>query len=266
MNRFVVIVFPDETQAYQGTRALNALHAEGSLTLYSMAVVVKDAAGKFAVKDASDEGYLGTAVGALAGGLVGMIAGPVGMVAGSLGGTLIGSLFDIANYGVSADFVAKVTSELSSGKSAVIAEIAEGWTAPLDTRMEALGGIVLRTWRADFEDDQIAKEIAADQADWEMLRAEYARADAESKAKIKAKLDQAKAKIDAARAKIDNKIETQDAEMKAKIATMEQQMSTAKADAKEKINQRITALRSAHRVRTEKLKQAWTMAKDALAA
>jgi hypothetical protein len=42
--------------------------------------------------------------------------------------------------------------------------------------MEALGGIVLRTLRVDFEDEQIEKEIAARRADFEQLKAEYAQA------------------------------------------------------------------------------------------
>ena len=266
MNRFVVIAFPSETQAYEGTRALKDLHAEGSLTLYSMAVIVKDAAGKLTVKDTADEGPLNTAVGALVGGLVGVVAGPVGVVAGSLGGTLIGSLFDIANYGVSADFVAKVSSELSAGKSAIIAEIVETWSTPLDTRMAPLGGTVLRTWRADFEDEQIAKEIEAEKADWEHLRSEYAHASADTKAKIKTTMDQAKAKLDAAKKKTDARLAILDSELKAKIATMEHQMASAKADAKEKINQRIIALRLDYQTRSAKLKQAWAMAKEALAA
>ena len=266
MSRFVVIVFPNETQAYQGTSALKDLHADGSLTLYSMAVVVKDAAGKLAIKDAADEGPLGIAVGALVGGLVGVIGGPAGILAGSLGGTLIGSLFDIANYGVSADFVAKVSSELTAGKSAVIAEIVETWATPLDASMEVLGGTVLRTWRADFEDDQIANEIAAEKADWEQLRTEYAQAGADAKAKIKTRLDEAKANLDATKKKADAKLETLDKELKAKVAAMQQQVATAKADAKKKINQRITALRSDYQTRSAKLKQAWATAKEALAA
>lgn len=266
MSRFIVIVFPNETQAYQGTRALKDLHAEGSLSLYSMAVVVKDAAGRLAVKDAVDEGPLGTAVGALVGGLVGIIAGPAGMLAGSLGGTLIGGVFDIANYGVSADFVVKVSSELTAGRSAVVAEIAETWTTPLDTHMQALGGIVLRTWRADFEDDQIAQEIAAENAAWEHLRTEYARASADARANFKAKLDEAKANLDSAKKKADARLADLDKELKAKVAAMEQQAAAAKADAKETIARRIATLRSEYQARSAKLKQAWAMAKDALAA
>ena len=52
MSKFVVVVFPNEAQAYQGTRAFMDLHAEGSITLYGMAVVAKDAEGKFAIKTA----------------------------------------------------------------------------------------------------------------------------------------------------------------------------------------------------------------------
>ena len=66
MSKFVVAVFPGENQAYEGTRALNALHAEGHLTLYSMAVVAKDGKGNVSTKDAADAGPLGTAVGARA--------------------------------------------------------------------------------------------------------------------------------------------------------------------------------------------------------
>jgi uncharacterized membrane protein len=265
MSRFVVIVFGDEAKAYQGTRALKELHAEGSLTVYGMAVVSKDAAGKFAIKEAADEGPLGMAVGTLTGGLIGLLAGPVGLIGGAVGGSLIGSLVDVFNYGVSADFIAKVSDELAPGKCAVIAEIAEIWTTPLDTRMEAVGGTVLRTWRADFEDEQIAKEIAADKADWDQLKTEYAQASTETKARIKAKLDETKASLDASRRRVENKVEALDKELKAKIAAMEQQVVGARASAKAKIDQRIAAVRSDYQARSEKLKRAGMLVKEALA-
>lgn len=266
MSRFIVVVFADEAKAYQGTRALKELHAEGSLSVYGMAVVSKDAAGKFAIKEAADEGPLGTAVGALTGGLVGLLAGPIGLITGAIGGTVIGSLVDILNYGVSADFIGKVSSELAPGKCAVIAEVAEIWTTPLDTRMEAVGGTVLRTWRADFEDEQIAKEIAADKADWEQLKAEYAQASAETKARLKAKLDQSKASLEAAQKRLEGKLSSLEKEVNAKVAAMEQQVTSARADAQAKIKQRIEALRADYQARTEKLKQAAAIAKEALTA
>jgi uncharacterized membrane protein len=39
----IVVVFESEREAYEGTRVLKELHAEGSLTLYGQAVIAKDA-------------------------------------------------------------------------------------------------------------------------------------------------------------------------------------------------------------------------------
>jgi uncharacterized membrane protein len=266
MSKFVVIVFPGETQAYQGTRALKDLHAEGNVTLYGMAVISKDAQGKISIKEAADAGPLGTAVGSLVGALIGAIAGPIGLVAGAAGGTMMGSLVDLYNFGVGEDFVVKISDQLGTGKTAIVAEIVETWTTPLDTRMEASGGTVLRTWRADFEDEQMAKEAAARKADWEQLRAEYAQATAETKAKVKAKMDQAKAELAKAQEKLKARLDSVEKEADAKVAALEKQVNTAKEDAREKIKQRISALRSERETRSAKLKQAWALTKEALAA
>jgi uncharacterized membrane protein len=266
LNKFIVVVFPGETQAYQGTRALRELHAEGSLTLYGMAVVAKDPQGNVSTKESADAGPLGTAVGALVGGLVGAIGGPVGVLAGAGGGALLGSLADLFNYGVGADFLMKLSTELAPGRTAVIAEVAENRTIPLDTSMEALGGTVLRTWRADFEDEQIEEEMAARRADFEQLKAEYAQAAQEAKAKLKARLDQATADLEKAEDRARAKLDALDKETKAKTAALEKQLTEARDDAKAKINQRIAALRADYESRAAKLKQAWQLTKEALAA
>jgi uncharacterized membrane protein len=265
MSKFVIIVFPGQPQAYEGTRGLKELHAEGSLTLYGMAVISKDAQGKLSIKETADAGPLGTAVGALVGGLVGIIGGPPGVLAGAAGGTMIGSFVDLYAYGVGADFVSKVSTELRPGKTAVVAEIAEYWTIPLDTRMQSLNGTVLRTWRADFEDEQIAQEIAARNADLEQLRAEYAQASAETKAKLKAKVEQAKGELEQAQKRVKDRLDTLETEVNAKVAALEQQVTKAQADAREKIKQRIAALRTENESRSTKLKQAWALTKEALA-
>ena len=266
MSKFVVIVFPGKSQAYQGTRALKELHAEGSLTLYGMAVLSRDAQGSLSVKEAADAGPLGMAVGTLVGGLVGVIGGPAGVLAGAARGTVIGSFVDLFNYGVGADFVSQVTTELKLGQTAVVAEIAEYWTTPLDARVQSLNGTVLRTWRADFEDEQIDQEIAARNADLEQLRAEYAQASTETKAKLKAKVEQAKAGLEQAQKRLRDRLAALEREANAKVAALEQQVTKAQADAREKIKQRIGALRTEHDTRSAKLKQAWALTKEALAA
>jgi uncharacterized membrane protein len=266
MSKFVVIVFPDEEKAYQGTSALKALHGEGSLTLYGIAVIAKDAEGNLAVKDAADAGPLGTAVGALTGALLGVIGGPAGALAGMASGSLIGSLADLFNFGVAEDFIWSVSKQMEPGKTAIVAEIVETWTTPLDARMEALGGTVLRTRRTDFEDEQAAKEVAARKADLDNLRTEYAQATAGAKAKLKAKLDQAKSDLEQSEQRLKTKLDALENETNAKIAALEHQVGQAQADAKEKIRQRVASLRADYEKRSAKLNQAWALTKEALAA
>lgn len=267
MSKFVVIVFPNETVAYQGARALKALHAEGSLTLYGMAVIAKNDTGNIVVRESGDAGPMSTAVGAVAGGLVGVFGGPVGVLAGAAGGGLIGSLVDLVNYGIGEDFIVKISDTMvEPGKTAIVAEIAETWMIPLDTRMEPLGGIVLRTWRADFEDEQIAREIAAHRADLNQLRAEYKQATAETKAKVAAKVDQAKAKLEQVENRLKAKLVGLEKDANAKIAALEKQVADAKTEAKDKIRQRIATARTDLETRSTKLKQAWALTKEALAA
>ena len=96
MSKFIVVIVPDETKAYEGSRAFRELHAEGSLTLYGMAIVAKTADGKLSVKQAVDEGPLGTAVGSLSGGLIGLLGGPVGAAIGLGAGALLTESDEIA--------------------------------------------------------------------------------------------------------------------------------------------------------------------------
>ena len=266
MSKFVVVIFPNETKAYDGVRALKELHADGSLTVYGMAVIAKDGQGKVAVRDAADSGPLGTAAGALVGALVGIIGGPAAALTGLAGGALIGSLWDLFSLGVGTDFIDKVSKELVPGKTAIIAEIAETWVTPLDTRMGALGGVVLRTWRADYEDEQIGREIAAAKVDYEQLNVEFKHARDEAKAKLKVRLDQAKATLADTQRKAATRLEALETEMTAKAAELQKQLSGASAEAKAKLNQSLTALRTDYATRSSKLKQAWTLTKDALAA
>jgi uncharacterized membrane protein len=266
MSKFIVVVFPGETQAYKGTHALKELDAEGSLTLYGMAVVAKDPQGNISTKQAADVGPLGTAVGAVVGGLIGVIGGPVGSLAGATGGAFLGSFSDLFHYGVGEDFVWKVSAELAPGKAALIAEIGEDWTIPLDTRMESLGGTLLRTWRADFEDDQIENEIAAERAGLAELRAEHAQARQEAKAKLSAKIDQAKASLKKTEDRAKAQLDSLHQETQAKIGALEKQFSGAREDARERINSRIATLRADYEKRSAKLKQARQLTKEALAA
>jgi uncharacterized membrane protein len=242
------------------------LHSEGNLTVYGVAVVTKDKDNQILVKDAAESGPLGMAVGALVGGLIGVLGGPAGLLAGVAGGAVIGGMGDLFNLGLSAKFIEEVATELSPGKTAVIAEVDESWETPLDSRMAAIGGTVLRNWRADIEDEQIAAEIAARRADYHHLKSEIAHGEASAKTLLKTKVEQAQTALHHAETRAKTRIDSLESELNAKVTVLEKQLSDAGTSAKEKIQAQIASLKSGYAMRTEKLKQAWSLTKEALAA
>ena len=83
----IVVIFDNEKQAYEGSKVFKELDAEDSITLYANAVIAKDANGKLTVKQAADQGPLGTGVGLFTGALLGLPGGPAGVAVGALAGT-----------------------------------------------------------------------------------------------------------------------------------------------------------------------------------
>jgi uncharacterized membrane protein len=173
------VVFPDEDKAHEGVRAFEELHQEDTLTVYAGALVVKDAAGNVAVKEKRRKGPFRAAAGALLGGLVGLIGGPPVAALGAAAGGLMGGWRDALDLGGGLDFVEAVSRELTPGKSAILAEVEEDSVMPLDSRMEALGGVVHRASRDDFEDERIRREAEARRANFAQLEAERAQAEQE---------------------------------------------------------------------------------------
>lgn len=173
MSTFAMMVFEDEKKAYEGLHAVQALHAEGSLTVWGTDVLQRDADGRISILKRDDEGPLGTGLGALAGGLVGLFGGPLGAAVGVALGATVGGVGDLVHLGVSEEFLAAVERDLAPGKFAVIAEIVEEWVVPLDTRMEDLGAKVVREDRVAFEADLIEKRVSARKARLAQLEAEH---------------------------------------------------------------------------------------------
>jgi uncharacterized membrane protein len=265
MNKMIVTVFNDQSSAYEGAKALRELHAEGSLTLYATAVIAKDAKGVVSVKQTADQGPSGTVLGLTTGSLIGLLGGPVGLAVGAATGTIAGSLYDIAQLGMSEDFLVEVTQYLLPGKVAVIAEVDEEWVTPIDARMEPLGGIVFRRARAEFIDAQIERETAADKAEIAKLKAEHNQAVGEAKAKLKAKLDAAQYRLQARRDLLKQRVEAIEREGEAKIKSLQEQAAQAKGEMKAKLERRLAEERADHQLRVEKLRKAWQLVKEAAA-
>jgi uncharacterized membrane protein len=196
MERMLVVIFDNETRAYEGTAALRELERDGSIAVYAGAVVVKNADGTIAVKQVDDLDPIGTLVGTSVGGLIGLLGGPVGLAIGAATGLTLGAFADLANLRVGDDFVEDVSHSLTPNKVAVIAEIEEDWMTPVDTRMEALGGSVIRRGLSEMREEVRQAQIAAMKGDLAQLKEELARANAARKAKLQNGVDYLQARID----------------------------------------------------------------------
>jgi uncharacterized membrane protein len=264
MNKVIVAIFNTEPVAYEGLSALKDLHNDGDITLYATAVVVKDSSGTVSVKQTSDEGPVGAAIGALTGGLLGLLAGPIGLAVGASGGGLTGLVIDLAKAGIGGDFLDEVSKALTPGKAAVLAEVQETWVTPVDTKLGKLGGMVFRRQRSEVVEDQVARESAAFDAELKQLEEELAQASARDKAAVKNRIEGVRHKLEAMRAQAEARQAQAKNEAAAKIDTMRRQMKDANDRQKVEIEQRIAAVKADHDARSAKLEQAGQLIKDAL--
>lgn len=264
MSKFVVVVFDNEKAAYEGSRAVLDLDAQGNIALYAGAVVTKNQNGDVQIKDGIDEGPIGTAAGALLGGLIGAFGGPQTMAAGMLAGSMGGWIGDLYNVGVDGQFLDDVGKVLAPGKSAVVLEASEAWTTPLDSRMEELGGTVFRRDRIDVEDAQIERDIEATNRDLDELDAEWDQAVGEAKDKIKAKADATRAKLQRLQDRAAKKVEAIKADADAKIGKLDEQIAKASGDAKVRFQKRRNEIEAEYEQRSAKLKKACQLTAEAL--
>jgi hypothetical protein len=115
MRKFTLVLFPDETRAFQGFHALENLHRKGSISVATAALVERDEYGALSLRKWSHEVLLGT----------------------SLGGLVDRAPKDLLEF---------VAGELATGTFALVAEVREEWVSPIDGHMEPLGGRVACEW------------------------------------------------------------------------------------------------------------------------
>jgi uncharacterized membrane protein len=195
MDRMLVVVFDTENKAYAGRNALLKLDDEGSIAVFAYAVIAKNVDGTATVKQGNDPGPLGTLVGTSLGSLIGLLGGPAGLAIGATVGLLAGSTADLNNARIGGDFIDDVSQQLLPGKFAVLAEVQEDWTTPVDVRMEAIDGTVFRRALSDVKHTVDEQEIAALKADLAQMKAELAKAHADRKAKLQEKVSLLESKI-----------------------------------------------------------------------
>jgi len=195
MDRMLVVIFNNESNAYEGQKALLQLDREGSIGLDAYAVISKQADGKATIKQGADSGPLGTLLGTTVGSLIGILGGPAGLAIGATVGATSGSIFDVHNVRVGEDFIDDVSGALTPNKVALVAQIEEEWTTPVDARMEAAGGTVYRRALSEVTDAVNQEDVAAMKADLAQYKAEVAEARADRQAKLQEKIQKLDTKI-----------------------------------------------------------------------
>lgn len=260
----LVAVFESENKAYEGLSALKELHSNGDITMYATAVVSKNEKGELHLDTAADQGPIGTATGLFAGSLIGLLGGPIGIVIGAATGSVAGLIFDVSANDVNTTFVDEVSNSLVNGKTAVIAEIDETWTVPVDTKLEALNAMVFRRLKYEVADEQMERESKAIAEDFKNLKEELKEAKEEDKARIKSAIAKLQNKAHAANELVIKKLDESRNQFDAKVNAMEEQLKNASERRKAKIEKRIHEVKEEYRLRTDKLKQASKLISEAL--
>lgn len=254
MERMLVVVFDNESKAYEGSRALNQLDSEGNITIHAEAVIGKNNDGTITVKQGDGDFPVRTVSGTAIGSLIGLLGGPAGLAVGALAGTMVGSIADLFVAGVDSDFLAEASNALTPGKYAIVADVSEEWVTPVDTRMEALNGFVFRTARQSFEEAQRAREVAEVRAEMDQLKAEHARAKAEHKAKLQAKIDGLNTRLQAKLQQARQRSEQIKNETDAKVQGLQKKAAKAQGDAKAVINARVSEIKKQYEQWVERAK------------
>jgi uncharacterized membrane protein len=231
MDRMLVVVFDNETEAHEGKKALLQLEGEGSLSVYTCVLVTKRADGLVTVNQEVDTGPLRTLVGTLVGCLVGLLGGPIGFAIGGAAGLLAGGTVDINSARIGGDFIDDVIKELLPNRVAVVAEVEEELTTPVDIRMEPLGGIVFRRTLLDVKHTIHEEHVAAMKADLAQMKAEHAKAHADRKAKLQDKINQLESKIQIQLQKVEDTRDAAESLEQAKVEVLRPKAATAKAKA-----------------------------------
>jgi len=239
----LVVVFDDETKAYEGSRALAQLDGEGSISIHGEVVVKKNPDGTVTAKEFDDDFPIRTATGTAIGALIGILGGPIGVVVGTGTGALAGYFADLARSGVNADYLDDVSAKLTPGKWAVVSDISEEWETPVDTKMQELGGTVLRQTRWSVVEEQDARDEAEFNAEIASLKEEQAKANQENRAKIQKKIDALNSKRDAKKRKAMERSEHEKLELQAKVHALEEKAKKSRSEIKAKIDARIASLR-----------------------
>lgn len=263
MERMIVTTFGTDAEAQRGVSALKDLNASGDITLYGVVVLGKDVSGKVTVRLGSGEIVEGTSTGLLTSAMLGLIAGPARMGTDTSLDALSGMLFELSQAGVDVRFAARVSDELRPGTVVVVASADEDWTAPVDTRMAALGGVVFRQPITNVIEDQDARDAAVLSAQSDALKAELEAVGERARSELQKSIDRVKADVRQKEVEIELRVDQAAREADAKLAAVKAQLATANAQTRARLAHRFACVSGSLDARGARLKQAADLVKQA---
>jgi len=244
MEKLMVIIFNDETNAHHGIRALKKLDTEGSIAIHAGALIRKDEGGPVILPDSDMEDFpIRTLGGSMLGGVIGLLAGPAGFAAGTGLGAIAGLAADMAVATVDDDLVYEVSKELQPGKSAVILDVTEDWVTPVDTDLEPYTNTIFRRAKVDVEDDLTARRIEENQKEMETLEKEWSQAREDRKEKIHARMEDLKKRMQRQADHLKQRRKQIQEDNEAKIKSLQKKASTASSEMKNRIQSRMDELK-----------------------
>ena len=144
----IVASFDTRNQAYEAASEIDRLDDQ-VVYVNCGAILEKDLLGHVTTLDTRHIGDAwgavdGFAGGALLGALIGALAGPAGVAAGGMLGATLGLAADRAGSGFEHAYVDLVGDRLLPGKTALVMEVEEDATEPVDTVVARHRGLVSR--------------------------------------------------------------------------------------------------------------------------
>jgi uncharacterized membrane protein len=254
MEKVLVVVVDSEAKAYEASRALQEIDREGNISVYAAAVIQRNADGTITKKHSATDFPVREIGGMAIGALIGLLGGPIGAGVGAVLGGLTGGFSDLDRAEVGAEFIDDVSATLTPGKFAVIADVSETWVTPVDVRMEALGGTVLRSPKKSVEAEHRARENARARAEIAQYKAEMAQASADRKAKLQARIDKLNARLEAQRAQAKQRSEQMKFEADAKIQALKNRAKEARADVRSNLKAEATRIRQVYQNSDKRLR------------
>ena len=193
MNRMLVVIFSEAGQAFEGRDALKSLDHDDSIALHAYAIITRRTDGTIIDEEEHQAGFSlppGTSLRSLI-----EHFGKTTKVAVSTAADSLAPGAERDEARVVAEFANDVSTQLTPGKFALVAEVDEEWTPWINLRMTELGGVVYRCPLPEVKDVAESANITAMKADLAEMKAKHARARADRKAKLLEKINQLDSKI-----------------------------------------------------------------------